>query len=97
MFRSTFAVSRLILALVFKRRPVVGPDLNRAAAVGLGGGDDVADVQARGAAEGEALGDPILQLLRPARLDDGHPQVFAEEPAVGGAPAWSRTTGPRRR
>ena len=57
--------------------------LDGSAAVGERGGDDVTRIQQATAAELEALGHPVFDLLRAAGLDDGHAQVLEQEAAVG--------------
>src|SRR5258708_24848719 len=54
---------------------LVGPAIDGAAAVGQGGGDDVADVEPRRLGELERKADPVFQFLRRAGFDDGHAEV----------------------
>ncbi len=62
---------------------MIGTALHRAAAVGLVGGDDVADEQVRFAGHSEAEIDPVLEFLVGAGLHHRHEDVFAEEAGVG--------------
>lgn len=63
---------------------MIAPDLDRAAAIGLVGGDEETDVELAFAREPEREIDPVLHLLVRAWFQDGHIDVPAQKARIGG-------------
>src|SRR6185437_15882075 len=70
------------LLIAVDRRELILAAIDRAPAVGLNGGDDVANVKPRRLRKAEAGVNPILHFLRRAGFDHRHPKMLAEKSAI---------------